>query len=113
MSSSSGHEDKIRAANEAALAALRSLGPVSARMLIEAGVPNVRALRRLGPLESYRRLRFHFGKRVTLNFLYALDCAIAGRDWRTLSATHKAELKQAALEIDSELTALSRGSSRT
>lgn len=92
--------------DEAALAALPSLGSVSARMLVEAGVPTGLALKRLGPIESYRRLRFRFGKRVTLNFLYALECAILGLDWRMLSPARKAELKAAAAEVDADLKAL-------
>lgn len=78
------------------LAALPGLGKTSARMLIEAGVPDVAALRRLGPIETYRRLRFFHGKRVTLNFLYAMECAIHGLDWRMLSPERKAELKAEA-----------------
>ncbi len=77
------------------LAALPSLGKISARMLIEAGVSDVETLRRLGPIESYRRLRFFHGKRVTLNFVYAMECAILRLDWRLLSRERKAELAEA------------------
>lgn len=82
------------------LAALPGLGETSARMLIEAGVPDVEALRRLGPIESYHRLRFFHGKRVTLNFVYAMECAISGLDWRLLSQQRKAELRAAARAIE-------------
>lgn len=69
-------------------------------MLIEAGVADVETLRRLGPIESYRRLRFFHGKRVTLNFVYAIECAIQRLDWRLLSQKRKAELKAEARAIE-------------
>lgn len=94
-----------RSARESAaeLAALPSLGDTSAQLLIEAGVPDAATLRGLGPLECYRRLRFHFGKRITTNFIYALDCACRGLDWRLLENERKAELRRHAMRIASEL----------
>lgn len=82
------------------LAALPSLGKTSAHMLIEAGVADVATLRRLGPIESYRRLRFFHGKRVTRNFVYAMECAIRGLDWRLLGQERKAVLKAEARAIE-------------
>jgi len=93
----------------AQLAALPSLGPASARMLVEAGVPNVQTLRRLGAINCYRRLRFHHGKRVTINFVYALECACRGLDWRLLEAERKAELKCKAKAVAEELERRARG----
>lgn len=87
----------------AALAALPSLGKVSAQMLVEAGIPDVETLRHLGPIEGYRRLRFFHGRRVTLNFVYALECAILGIDWRDLSAGRKAQLRAEARAAEAEL----------
>jgi DNA transformation protein len=77
-------------------------------MLIEAGVPDVKTLRRLGPIGSYRRLRFHFGKRVSMNFIYAIECALRDLDWRKLEAGRKAELKAKAQLVAQELAALGR-----
>lgn len=93
---SAGSDD--RALDE--LAALPSLGKTSARMLIEAGIADVETLRRLGPIESYRRLRFFHGRRVTRNFVYAMECAIHGLDWRLLSRERKALLKAEARAIE-------------
>lgn len=93
----------------AELAALPSLGDNSAQMLIEAGVPDVATLRGLGPLESYRRLRFHFGKRITTNFIYALECACRGLDWRLLESERKAELRRDANAIAAELERRANG----
>ena len=91
---------------EDALAGLPSLGPTSARMLVEAGVSDVEQLRTLGPIECFRRLRFRFGRRVTVNFVYAMECANGGLDWRLLEPARKAELKRQAQAIAEALDAL-------
>ena len=91
-----------------ALAALPSLGKVSALMLVEAGIADVESLRSLGAIECYRRLRFHHGRRVTTNFLYALECAVRGLDWRRLDAAQKARLKSEAAAVDAGHAATSR-----
>ena len=98
-----GMASKSSKDHAAALAALPSLGARSAQMLIEAGVPDVKTLRKLGPLGSFRSLRFHFGRRVSLNFVYAIECAVRGMDWRRLEAERKAELQSAARRIIEEL----------
>lgn len=77
-------------------------------MLIEAGIPNVKELRALGPIDAYRRLRFHFGKRVTANFAYAIECALRGIDWRNLEPERKAAIKVAAKAIVEEMAAAAR-----
>ncbi len=99
---------KLPVDHHAALAALPSLGPASAQMLIEAGIPDVKTLRRLGVLASYRRLRFHFGKRVTTNFAYAIECALRGMDWRALEPERKAAIKAAVQKIAAELEVAAR-----
>lgn len=86
-----------------ALAELPSLGKTSAQMLFEADVADVATLHRLGPIECYRRLRFRHGKRVSVNFAYALECAILGIDWRQLGADRKAQLKAEALAVNAQL----------
>jgi hypothetical protein len=87
------------ASNLAALAALPSLGRTSAQMLLEVGVPDEAALKRLGPLACFRALRFRFGRRVSTNFIYALECAIRGIAWRALAPRRKAKLRAAARDI--------------
>jgi DNA transformation protein len=72
-------------------------------MLIDAGIPDVKTLRKLGPIDAFRRLRFHFGKRVSTNFAYAIECALRGMDWRLLEPARKAELKEATHRIATEL----------
>lgn len=85
------------------LAALPCLGPASARMLIEAGVETPAQLKKLGPADAYRKLRFTFGKRAGAPYLYALDNAIAGRPWRGFTHERMNELKPLALQIQAEL----------
>ncbi len=93
----------------AELAALPSLGLASARMLVEAGVPDASSLRQLGAIECFRRLRFHHGKRATLNFVYAIECACHGLDWRLLEEGRKAELRSAARAVADELQRQPKG----
>jgi DNA transformation protein and related proteins len=85
------------------MAALPSLGLTSAQMLVEAGVSDASTLRQLGAVECYRRLRFHHGKRATINFVYALECACRGLDWRLLEPERKAELRREAKAVAAEL----------
>ena len=88
-----------QASNLVALAALPSLGRTSAQMLIEVGVPDKATLKRLGPQACFRALRFRFGRRVSTNFIYALECAIRGIAWRALEPRRKAKLRAAAQDI--------------
>lgn len=94
------HDD---GSNLAALAALPSLGRTSAQMLIEVGIPDEAALKRLGPQTCFRALRFRFGRRVSTNFIYALECAIRGIAWRALEPRRKVALRAAAQDIILEL----------
>jgi DNA transformation protein len=94
---------QLRKGEAGALADLPSLGPTSARMLAETGVTDFATLSALGPIACFRSLRFRYGKRVTLNFLYAMECAIRGLDWRLLEPERKAELRAAARGVIAEL----------
>lgn len=85
------------------IAVLPSLGPTSARMLVDAGITDVVQLRELGVEKTYRLLRFHYGKRVTANFIYALEAATRGISWMDLEPERKAELRALALRIADEL----------
>ena len=58
------------------VAALSSLGPVTAARLAEIGIDMPEALAEAGAVGAYQRLRFRFGKAITLNALYSLDAAI-------------------------------------
>jgi predicted flap endonuclease-1-like 5' DNA nuclease len=74
-----------------ALAALPNLGPVSARRLAEAGITSVAALRRLGAIEAWRRVRAHWPG-ASLNLLWALEGALTGRGWQEVARTERTRL---------------------
>jgi TfoX C-terminal domain len=89
--------------NVLALAALPSLGITSAQMLINVGIKDEETLRAMGPEACFRSLRFHFGRRVSTNFIYAIECAIRGVGWKMLKPARKAALREAARRIIAEL----------
>ncbi len=72
---------------------LRNLGPTSAAMLEEVGITTVEELRDIGAIDAYRRLKFTFDKRVSLNFLWGIEAGLRDMDWRLLSDQDKAKLK--------------------
>jgi len=78
------------------MAALRNLGPVSRRWLAEAGIETEAELRALGAVAAWQRVKFMFGRQVSLNLLYALEATIAGCDWRALPPETKARLQAEA-----------------
>ena len=75
---------------------LHGLGPVTAARLAEIGITTATELRAVGAVDAWRRLRFRFGRHVTLNALYGLESAISGIHWRDIDATIKARLKRDA-----------------
>jgi DNA transformation protein len=89
--------------NVLALAALPSLGITSAQMLIDVGIKDEATLRAMGPESCFRSLRFHFGRRVSINFIYALECAVRGIGWKMLEPGRKAALRAAARRIVHDL----------
>jgi DNA transformation protein len=79
-----------------AVADLHSLGPVTAARLAEIGIDSEESLIEAGAVGAYRRLKFRFGRAVTLNALYGLDAAIRNVHWRTIDEERKAELRRLA-----------------
>ncbi|MEZ5840438.1 MAG: TfoX/Sxy family DNA transformation protein [Hyphomicrobiales bacterium] len=75
---------------------LRNLGIETERMLAEVDIPDEEHLRAVGAVAAYHRLKFRFGRRVTLVALYALEGALTGEDWRHLGAETKDRLRRAA-----------------
>ena len=80
------------------LAALRNLGPVTARRLADLGISDEAELRRIGPVAAYRRLKFAHPRETTLVALYALHGALTGTPWTDLSKAAKDELRRAAIQ---------------
>jgi DNA transformation protein and related proteins len=77
---------------------MRNLGPASRAWLAEIDIHDIEDIRAIGAVETYARLRFHFGRKVNRNMLHALAAALADIDWRQLTAEHKAELDRQAAE---------------
>ncbi len=73
---------------------MRNLGPKMALWLAAVDIHTAEDLRTLGSVGAYRRLKFRFGKEITLNALYAMEAALRDCDWRALSP----ETKQALLD---------------
>ena len=78
------------------IAELRNLGPATARRLAEVDIGSEDALRRLGAVEAYHRLKFRFGRHITLVALYAMEAALRGCDWRSLEPAVRDDLRNAA-----------------
>ena len=74
------------------------IGPVTEKRLIEVGVADLAALRKLGAVGAYRQLKFRFGKDVTLNALYGLEAVLTGQHWRAITPARKAALQRAAAQ---------------
>jgi len=72
------------------------IGPVTEKRLVDVGVADLAALRKLGAVKAYQRLKFRFGKDVTLNALYGLEAVLTGRHWRAVTPARKAELQREA-----------------
>jgi DNA transformation protein and related proteins len=75
---------------------MRNLGPAMARWLAEVDIHDEDALRALGAVPAWHRLKFRFGRHVSLVALYAMEAALIGCDWRDLPGERKAELQKEA-----------------
>ena len=80
----------------AAPSSLVNLGRASDLLLGEIGIGTVGDLRAIGAIEAWERLRFAHGDRVTVTWLYALEGALQGCDWRYLTSERLEALKAAA-----------------
>ncbi len=75
---------------------LKNIGPASVRQLREVGIADAAALRRLGAIAAYRRLKHAFPREVSLTMLYALEGALRDCHWNRLPPGVKDALKAAA-----------------
>ena len=75
---------------------LKNIGPASVRQLRDVGIEDEAALRKLGALAAYRRLKHAFPREVSLVMLYALEGALTGCHWNHLPPGAKEKLKAAA-----------------
>ena len=75
---------------------LTNLGKISARQLAEIGINSEADLRAAGAIAAYLRLKDHFGRGVSLNYLYALDGALNGVRWDLMPEAERAVLRAEA-----------------
>ena len=72
---------------------LKNIGPTSVRQLREVGIEDTAALRKLGAIAAYRRLKHAFPREVSLVMLYALEGALRGCHWNRLPPGVKEKLQ--------------------
>jgi DNA transformation protein and related proteins len=75
---------------------MRNLGPQMEKWLREVGIENAGDLKEVGAVDVWLRLRFAFGNKVSVIALYAMEAALIGCDWRSITAEEKAALRRAA-----------------
>lgn len=74
------------------LHALPGLGPKTIGWLSDIGITDADALRAIGAVEAYRRLRMASPHRVSRNALWALHAALLGVSWTSLDEATKRAL---------------------
>ncbi len=79
---------------------MRNLGPAMDKWLAEVEIYTAEDLQEIGVIEAYHRLKFRFGKEITLNALYAMHAALLDCDWRELQPETKTQLRQQAEKQD-------------
>jgi DNA transformation protein and related proteins len=72
---------------------MRNLGPAMARWLAEIDIHDEDDLRQVGAPVAWHRLRFRFGRTISVIALYAMDAALTETDWRSLSPERKSILR--------------------
>lgn len=77
---------------------MKILGPKSDALLADIGLTSLDQLRELGVEETFRMLKSAHPE-VTLNFLWGLEAAVAGIDWRDIDDARKRELRRALADI--------------
>ncbi|MBX2831513.1 MAG: TfoX/Sxy family protein [Rhodospirillales bacterium] len=89
---------------------MRNIGPKSSRELREIGIETRDDLAQSGIEETTRRLLFRFGseKKISVNYLYALEGAIHDHDWRDISPARKDELRAILDGLRGELASSSK-----
>ena len=77
---------------------LKNIGPTIAARLAGADVKTVGDLKAIGPAEAYRRVRRKYPARTipVCYYLYALQGALDGVPWDTLSPAAKQRLREKA-----------------
>ncbi len=72
---------------------MRNLGPAMQRMLGEVDIHNSDDLEAIGAVSAYVRLKFRFGRHISLMALYAMEAALQDCHWRDIDAPMKRTLR--------------------
>jgi DNA transformation protein len=75
------------------LETLTNLGRIAARQLAEVGIKSEADLRAAGAAAAYLRLKDHFGRGVSLNYLYALGGALKDLRWDLMPEEERSALR--------------------
>ncbi|MFO0989511.1 MAG: TfoX/Sxy family DNA transformation protein [Alphaproteobacteria bacterium] len=78
------------------LETLTNLGRIAARQLAEIGINTEADLRAAGAAAAYLKLKDHFGRGVSLNYLYALGGALKDERWDAMPEAERAALRAEA-----------------
>jgi hypothetical protein len=78
------------------LETLTNLGRIAARQLAEIGIKSEPDLRAAGAAAAYLKLKDHFGRGVSLNYLYALGGALKDLRWDLMPEADRAALRAEA-----------------
>jgi hypothetical protein len=78
------------------LETLTNLGRIAARQLAEIGIKSEADLRAAGAAAAYLKLKDHFGRGVSLNYLYALGGALKDLRWDLMPEADRAALRAEA-----------------
>jgi DNA transformation protein len=81
--------------------ALPNLGPVSRQMLADVGIDSVSALRRLGAVAAYAKVKAKH-PRASLNLLWALEGALTGLSWQDVAREHRTSLLLALESVEQQ-----------
>lgn len=72
---------------------MRNLGPAMQRMLGEVDIHTCDDLQQVGAVAAFVRLKFRFGRHVSLMALYAMEAALRDCHWREIDADMKQALR--------------------
>lgn len=78
------------------IAALKNLGPSTARDLAAVGVETFAQLQEVGPVDAWHRLNELRPKQYSLVGLYALAGAILDKEWKELPPDYRTQLRDEA-----------------
>jgi DNA transformation protein len=87
---------KLCGMEERPIAALKNLGPTTARDLAEVGVATLAQLQEVGPIDAWHRLNELKPKQYSLVGLYALAGAIMDKEWKELEPEYRTQLRDEA-----------------